>query len=44
MLSAGDAIPDATVWIGPHESTSLEALTAEGPILLVFYLYDFSAT
>jgi peroxiredoxin len=44
MLSVGDPIPAATVWTTPRDSVSLRELTAEGPILLLFYLFDFSAT
>ncbi len=40
----GDRLPDATVWIGPRETASLAALAREGPILLLFYLFDWSAT
>jgi hypothetical protein len=44
VLAAGDPIPEATVWTGPRESVSLAQLTAGGPALLVFYLFDFSST
>ena len=44
MLGAGDTIPDATVWTAPRQSTSLRALAAERPMLLVFYLFDWSST
>ena len=44
MLGEGDRVPEATVWTGTHESVSISELAQEGPILLVFYLYDFSAT
>ncbi len=43
-LEVGDRQPDATVWIGPREPVSLANLVQEGPILLVFYLFDWSAT
>ena len=44
MLEVGDQIPDAIVWTAPREIASLEALTADGPILLLFYLFDWSST
>ena len=44
MLQADDSIPDATVWTAPRESISLRRLAADGPMLLVFYLFDWSST
>ena len=44
MLAVGDRSPDATVWVRTREATSIAELVREGPILLLFYLYDFSAT
>ena len=44
MLAVGDRIPDATVWLAPRETVRLEDLVHEGPILLVFYLFDWSST
>ena len=44
MLGVGDTIPDATVWIAPRERRTLRALADERPLLLVFYLFDWSAT
>ena len=44
MLAVGDRVPDAGVWLGPREAVRLPALAAEGPILLLFYLFDWSAT
>jgi peroxiredoxin len=44
MLTVGDPIPAATVWAGPREPVSLRDLAAERPTLLVFYLFDWSAT
>jgi hypothetical protein len=44
MVGVGERIPDASVWIGPRETVSLGTLPAEGPILLLFYLFDWSAT
>jgi hypothetical protein len=44
VLEIGDAVPDATVWAGPREPVSLRALAAERPLLLLFYLFDWSST
>ena len=44
MLAVGDRIPDATVWAAPRETVRLHELVEEGPILLVFYLFDWSST
>lgn len=44
MLSVGDQIPDAVVQSAPGEEVRLRALAAGGPILLLFYLFDWSST
>jgi hypothetical protein len=44
MLAAGDRIPDARVWTTPQESATFEAIVRDGPILLLFYLFDWSST
>jgi peroxiredoxin len=44
MLEAGDRIPDARVWTTPNERATLEELVRDGPILLLFYLFDWSST
>jgi peroxiredoxin len=44
MLKVGDSVPDATVWTTPSEQRTIGELAAEGPILLVFYLFDWSST
>jgi hypothetical protein len=44
MLGAGDRIPDARVWTTPQESATLPQIVRDGPILLLFYLFDWSAT
>jgi peroxiredoxin len=44
MLQVGEQIPDAQVWLAPREPVSLRELAAEKPLLLVFYLFDWSAT
>jgi hypothetical protein len=44
VLEAGDRIPAATVWVAPRRTASLRELAAEGPLLIVFYLFDWSST
>ncbi|HUK93983.1 MAG TPA: hypothetical protein VLU96_02890 [Gaiellaceae bacterium] len=44
MLGIGEQIPDAQVWLGPREQVSLRELAAERPLLLLFYLFDWSST
>jgi hypothetical protein len=44
VLRAGDRIPDATVFLGPSEPLTIADLLEDGPKLLVFYLFDWSAT
>ena len=44
MLGAGDKTPDVRVWTTPQESATLMQLVADGPILLIFYLFDWSST
>jgi peroxiredoxin len=44
VLAVGDRIPDAKVWLAPREPISLRELVEEGPVLIVFYLFDWSGT
>jgi len=44
MLAVGDSIPDGRVWTTPQETATLAELVADGPILLLFYLFDWSST
>lgn len=44
MLEVGERIPDAVVQAAPGEEVRLRELAAEGPILLLFYLFDWSST
>jgi hypothetical protein len=44
MLGVGDRIPDAVVWTTPQESATLRQIVRDGPILLLFYLFDWSST
>ena len=44
MLEVGDRVPAARVWTTPQESATIDELVSDRPILLVFYLFDWSAT
>jgi hypothetical protein len=44
VLTVGERIPDADVWLAPQERVSLRALAEEGPVLFLFYLFDWSST
>jgi peroxiredoxin len=44
VLETGDQIPDIQVWMGPQEPVVLRELAAEKPLLLLFYLFDWSST
>jgi hypothetical protein len=44
MLVPGDQIPDATVFASPREAMKLRQVVEARPALLLFYLFDFSAT
>jgi hypothetical protein len=45
MLRIGDRIPlDATVWLAPNERKTLAEVVGGGPVLLLFYLFDWSGT
>ena len=44
MLPVGERIPDALVWTTPQESATVAQIASDGPILLVFYLFDWSST
>jgi peroxiredoxin len=44
VLQVGEQIPDAQVWLASREPVSLRELAADKPILLLFYLFDWSAT
>ena len=44
MLEVGDRVPVARVWTTPQESATIDELVADRPILLVFYLFDWSST
>jgi peroxiredoxin len=44
VLEAGDEIPHARVWVSTQEGVLLRDLAAERPLLLLFYLFDWSST
>jgi peroxiredoxin len=44
MLQVGEQVPDVRVWMAPREEVSIRALAAEKPLLLLFYLFDWSST
>lgn len=45
MLAAGETVPlDTTVWLGPNQPVTFREIAADGPILLLFYLFDWTAT
>jgi hypothetical protein len=44
VLETGETIPDARVWTTPQESATTAQLVSDGPILLLFYLFDWSST
>ena len=44
MLAVGERIPDARIWTTPQENATVAQLVEGGPILLLFYLFDWSST
>ena len=44
MLTVGEQIPDVRVWMEPREPVSLRELAEDKPLLLLFYLFDWSST
>ena len=45
MLGVGDWIPlKATVWLGPNEPVTFAEILEPGPVLLLFYLFDWTST
>lgn len=44
MLAVGEQVPNVRVWMAPREEVSLRHLAAEKPLLLLFYLFDWSST
>ena len=45
MLAVGDRVPlEATVWLAPNEQHTFAEIVADGPVLLLFYLFDWTGT
>jgi len=45
MLASGERAPlEAVVWTTPRESATVGELVGGAPLLLLFYLFDWSAT
>ena len=45
MLKVGEGAPlDAVVWTTPRETASIGNLLDDRPVLLLFYLFDWSTT
>ena len=45
MIAPGEPLPDVGVWVAPSTNpVTLGSLLTDGPILLFFYLYDWSST
>ena len=44
MVQAGERVPEVTVFLGPNEPVTMTELLEDRPKLLVFYLFDWSAT
>ena len=44
MIAVGEQIPDAVVWTTPQEHATIAEIAVGGPILLLFYLFDWSST
>ena len=45
MLAAGQHAPlEATVWTTPRERASIGDIVRDKPVLLLFYLFDWSST
>jgi hypothetical protein len=44
LIAVGERAPDARVWLAPRESAALSELWRESPVLLLFYLFDWSST
>jgi hypothetical protein len=45
VIGPGERVPDVRVWLAPREPVRLHDLAQRGEsLLLVFYLFDWSAT
>jgi peroxiredoxin len=44
LIGVGERAPNARVWLTPRETVGLSELWQESPVLLLFYLFDWSST
>jgi peroxiredoxin len=44
VLEPGDHVPDVTVFDTDVQPVRLDELAGQGPLLLAFYLYDWTGT
>jgi hypothetical protein len=46
VIDVGATLPAVRVWVGAGrtDAVSLETLVDDGPLLLLFYLFDWSST
>jgi hypothetical protein len=44
VLKVGQSVPDVRVHRAPGDEARVAELHADGPILVVFYLFDWSST
>ena len=44
MLQVGDRVPEVHVQRAPGEEIALKELANDGPVLFLFYLFDWSST
>jgi hypothetical protein len=44
VIGTGEQAPDARVWLTPRDDAQLAEIADGAPYLLLFYLFDWSAT
>jgi hypothetical protein len=44
LLSAGDQVPEATVWLAPREPATCAELVADRAALFLFFLFAWTST
>ncbi len=44
MVGVGERVANVEVWTAPRQRVPLSELVAEGPVLFLFYLFDWSST
>jgi peroxiredoxin len=44
VLQVGDQLPEARLQRAPGEEIELAELAGDGPVLFLFYLFDWSST